>query len=63
MINQIIDEWSKLAQKEYKTRHDKVAMVIHWKLYKKFKFGYRNKWDMHNSESFLENERCNVFFF
>ena len=28
-INHIISEWSKLAQKEYKTRHDWVGKVIH----------------------------------
>ena len=37
MINHIINEWSKLARKEYKTRHDWVGMVIHWE---KFKFDH-----------------------
>ena len=37
-INHIISEWSKLAQKEYKTRHDRVGKVIHRELCKKFKF-------------------------
>ena len=37
-INHIISEWSKLAQKEYKTRHVWVGKVIHWEMYKKFKF-------------------------
>ena len=36
-INRIISECSKLAQKEYKTRHDLVGKVIHWELCKKFK--------------------------
>ena len=31
-INHIISECSKLAQKEYKTRHDWVGTVIHWEL-------------------------------
>ena len=39
-INHIISECSKLAQKEYKTRHDLVGKVIH----KKFKFYHTNKW-------------------
>ena len=30
MINNIISESSKLAQKEYKTRLDRVGKVIHW---------------------------------
>ena len=42
-INHIISECSKLVHKEYKSRHDWVGKVIHWKLCKKF-------------ESVLENE-------
>ena len=42
-INHIISECSKLAQKEYKARHDWVGKVIHWKMCKKFKFDHTNK--------------------
>ena len=35
-INHIISECSKLAQKEYKARHDWVGKVIHWEMCKKF---------------------------
>ena len=42
-INHIISECSKLARKEYKTRHDWVAKVIHWEMYKKLKFDHANK--------------------
>ena len=38
-----ISECNKLAQKEYKTRHDWVGKVIHWGLYKKLKFDHTNK--------------------
>ena len=55
-INHIISECSKLAQKEYKTRHDWVGKVIHWELCKKFKFDHTNKWYMHNPASVLEND-------
>ena len=55
-INLIINECSKLAQKEYKTRHDWVAKVIHWELCKQFKFNLTNKWYMHNPDPVLENE-------
>ena len=47
-INHIISECSKLAKKEYKTRHDWVGKVIHWEMCKKFKFDNMNKWYMHN---------------
>ena len=53
-INHIISECSKLAQKEYKTRHDWVGKVIHWEMCKKFKFDHTNKWYMHNLPYVLE---------
>ena len=52
-INHVISECSKLAQKEYKTRHDWMGKVIHWELYKKLNFDHANKWYMHNTESVL----------
>ena len=47
---------NELAQKEYKTKRDRVGKVIHRELFKKFKFVYTNKWYVHNSESVQENE-------
>ena len=55
-INHIISECSKLAQKEYKTRHDWVGKVIHWEMCKKFKFDHSNNWYMHNPATVLEND-------
>ena len=52
-INGIISEFSKLALKEYKTRHDRVEKEIHWELCKILKFDRTNKWYMHNSEFVL----------
>ena len=54
-INHIISECSKLAQKEYKARHDWVGKVIHWEMCKKFKFDHTNKWYMHNLAPVQEN--------
>ena len=51
-----ISECRKLAQKEYKTRHDWVGKVIHRELCKKLKFDHTNKWYMPNPESIVENE-------
>ena len=55
-INYIISECSKLAQKEYKARHDWVGKVIHWEMCEKFKFDHTNKWYMHNPAPVLEND-------
>ena len=55
-INHIISECSKLAQKEYKARHDWVGKMIHWEMCKKLKFDHANKWYMHNPALVLEND-------
>ncbi len=55
-VNHIISECSKLAQKEYQTRHDWVGKVIKWEMCKKFKFDHTNKWYMHNPAPVLEND-------
>ena len=60
-INHIISEWSKLAQKEYKTRHDWVGKVIYCELCKKLKSDHTNKWYMHNPTSVLQNDTHNSF--
>ena len=56
VINQIIRECSKLAQKEYKTRHEWVEKVIYGELYKKSKFDHATKCYNHKPESVLENQ-------
>ena len=55
-IDNIISECSKLAKKEYKTRHDSLVKMIQWELCKEFKFDLMNKWFMHKPESILENK-------
>ena len=55
-INHIINECSKLAQKEYKARHNWVSKVIHWEMCRKFQFDHTNKWYMHNLAPVLEND-------
>ena len=56
MINHIISECSKLAQKEYKTRHNWMTKVIYREMCKKSQFDYTNKWYMPNPASVLEND-------
>ena len=48
-------ECRKLAQKEYKARHDWVGKVIHGEMCKKFKFDHTNKSYIHNPAAVLEN--------
>ena len=50
-IKHITCECSKLAQKEYKARHDWVGKVIHWEMCRKFQFVHTN-----NPAPVLEND-------
>ena len=59
----MISEYSKLAQKKYKTSHDKVGKVVHRKLCNSLTFDYRLTIDLytiklcrHKTESIQENE-------
>ena len=56
MINHIISECSKLAQKEYKVRHEWIGKVIHREMCRRFQFDHTNKWYMHNPAPVLEND-------
>ena len=62
IINSIISECCKLAQKECNTRHNCVSKVIHWELFKKLKSDHTNKWHMHNPESFKGNEKYKILW-
>ena len=57
-----ISDWSKLAQKEYKTRHDWVRKEIYLELCKELKIYHTTKWYMHKPESLLENEMHIIFW-
>ena len=62
VIKTKISECSKLAQKEYETRHNLIGKVIHGELCKKFKFDHTNKSYIHNPESVLENETHKILW-
>ena len=53
-INHIISQISKLAQKDFMTKHEWVGKVIHWEIFRKFQFAHTNKWYMHNPAPVLE---------
>ena len=54
-MNLMISKYNKLAQKEYKTRHEWIGKVIQWELCKRLEFDHTTKWYMHTPESLLEN--------
>ena len=55
-IDHIVSGCSKLAQKEYKRRHDNLGNLVHWKLARKCNFEAGNKWYEHEPEKVLENK-------
>ena len=52
----IVSGCSMLAQKEYKRRHDKVCLNIHWALCKKYGVKVCERWYAHKVESVIEND-------
>ena len=54
-ISHIVSECSKLAQMEYKKRHDNVARMVHQKLCEKFNLEKSEKWYLHNPQTVSEN--------
>ena len=59
-VMHIICECTKLAQKEYKRRHDLMGTAIQWKLCKQLEFNHAAKWYEHKPESVLKNEKKEV---
>ena len=59
-VNHIISECSKLAQKEYKRRHDWAGKRIHWEVCRKNGIEVKPKWYEHQPEAVQENERYKI---
>ena len=56
-INHIISGCMFLLRKEYKTRHDHIARLVHWKLCCKYDLSRSEKWYDHQPDGVVENER------
>ena len=54
-MSHIVSGCSKLAQQEYKRRHDNVAWAVHWDLLGKCGFSRVDKWFEHQQETVFEN--------
>ena len=61
-IDHIVSGCSKLAQNEYKRRHDNLGKIVHWKLARKCNFEAANKWYGHEPERFLDNEDYKILW-
>ena len=62
-IYHIVSGSSKLAQKEYKKRHNNLGKTVHWKLGRKCNFEVGDKWHEHEPESVLQNEDHKILWY
>ena len=51
IVNHVVSKCSKLAQKENKSRYDRVGKLIHGELCNRLEFNHANKWYIHKPES------------
>ena len=61
-VSHIVSECSKIAQTEYKKRHDRVAATIHWALCKKYGLPHMENWYDHRVEPVMENEHVKLLW-
>ena len=61
-ITHLIAECKKLAQKEYKQRHDNIVRIVHLELCQKFGLVGEVKWYNHKPASVVENDRVKILW-
>ena len=61
-VSHIVSECGKMAQSEYKGRHDKVATAVHWGLAKKHGLEHSEQWYQQRAEKVSENDKVKLFW-
>ncbi len=61
-VHHIVSECKKLAQKEYKRRHDNVARMVHWHLCKKYDLERADKWYEHSPDGVVETDEVKLLW-
>ena len=61
-ISHIVSECGRLAQKEYKRRHDSVGRYVHWQFCEKLRFNRAKLWYEPESESVVGNENFKILW-
>ena len=61
-IDHVVSGCSKLSQKEYKRRHNKLNKIVHWELARTFNFEAKDKWYQYEPDSVLENEDYKILW-
>ena len=61
-VSHLICEYPKIAQTDYKVRHDRMAKSVHWSLCKKYNLpAFKNPWE-HQVEKASENEEAKILW-
>ena len=61
-VQYMICECKKLAQREYKRRHDTVAKLVHWKLCEKHNLERKEKWYEPCPEGIMEDDSVKLIW-
>jgi Reverse transcriptase (RNA-dependent DNA polymerase) len=61
-VDHLVSCYEKIAQTDYKGRHDRVATLIHWSLCKQYGFPRSDNWWSHQAEKVLENDDFKVLW-
>ena len=61
-MGNLVGECSKLAQAEYKHRHDNVARMIHWNIAHSYSLDVSSKWYEHRPEGVIENDHVKLLW-
>ena len=59
-VDHLVCACSKIAQTDYKEKHDKVATMLHWNLCKKYSIPTTNNWRKHKVEKVLETDNVKI---
>ena len=61
-IDHLVSSYSKIAQKDYKERPNKVVTMLHWNLYKKYHLRAADKWWEHKTLKVLQNYEAKILW-
>ena len=61
-IDNLVSSCSKIAQTDYKERHEKVASTLHWNLCRKYNLPTADKWWEHKVDKVLQKEDIKILW-
>jgi hypothetical protein len=61
-VDHLVSACSKIAQTEYKARHNKVATMLHWSLCQKYNLPAADKWWEHKVEKVVQNDDAKILW-